>query len=44
MSDEIDHRAVSGRRLRLWMVVWLSVLVGVAAFYIMRMLIGMRAT
>ncbi len=44
MSDEIDHRAVSGRRSRLWMIVWLSVLLGVAALFIMYMLIGMQAT
>jgi len=44
MSDEIDHRAVSGRRSKLWMIVWLSVLLGVAALFIMYMLIGMQAT
>lgn len=44
MSDEIDHRAVSGRRSRLWMIVWLSVLVGVAALFIMYMLVGVQAT
>lgn len=44
MFDEIDHRAVSGRRSRLWMIVWLSVLLGVAALFIMYMLIGMQAT
>jgi len=44
VSDEIDHRAVSGRRSRLWMIDWLSVLVGAAALFIMYMLIGMQAT
>lgn len=44
MFDEIDHRAVSSRRSRLWMIVWLSVLLGVAALFIMYMLIGMQAT
>lgn len=44
MADEFDHKAISNRRTRLWMIVLLSVFVGVVALLIMRVLIGVNAT
>lgn len=44
MSDELDHSAISNRRTRRWMIVLLSVFVGVAALLIMRVLVGAKAT
>ncbi|MCC6971113.1 MAG: hypothetical protein IT434_12940 [Phycisphaerales bacterium] len=41
MSDEIDHRAMSGRRSRLWMVAWLSAPSGVVMSLVLVGWLGM---